>query len=65
MKTILLTLIFIAGCTDYNAKIRKDGGTLVLTCKRVVAMDEGGVCHNGYGCSDGKDHIGECWSEVK
>jgi hypothetical protein len=57
--------IFVAiGCVKFDQQLQNGEGAPIITCKRSVTMDEGGVCHNGFACSDGKDHVGECLHEV-
>ncbi len=56
-------LILISGCVSYNVtayKYSEEKGPFI-TCDKAFLKDEGGVCHDLYKCSDGKDHIAECW----
>ncbi|MES1988411.1 MAG: hypothetical protein V4440_10330 [Pseudomonadota bacterium] len=64
MKYLILPILLLAGCTSYNVKIQKRSATdtwkgagPIITCKSATMMDEGGVCYDYKGCSDGKDHL--------
>lgn len=54
---LYLVVQTIISCTSYNVTAKKEGVGPAITCKTATLMDEGGVCHDFRGCSDGHDHL--------